>query len=60
MASFGDMFQQLSAVSKLAGDKNVQQVLAHPKVQKLIQDPEFQKMIQEKKYFQAYGVRGIQ
>ncbi len=53
MASFGDMFQQLSAISKLAGDKNVQQVMAHPKVQKVLQDPEFQAMIKEKrkKYF---------
>lgn len=51
MASFGDMFQQLSAMSKLAGDKNVQQVMAHPKVQKLLQDTEFQAMIKEKNIF---------
>lgn len=51
MASFGDMFQQLSAMSKLKGDKNVQQVMAHPKVQKLLQDAEFQAMIKEKNIF---------
>ena len=51
MASFGDMLQQFSTISKLAGDKNVQQVMAHPKVQKLLQDPEFQAVIKEKNIF---------
>jgi hypothetical protein len=38
-------------LSKLAADKNMQTLFAHPKVQKLLQDPKFQDAVRQKNIF---------